>query len=471
MQFKILSHASLCINGGGKSLLVDPWLTGSCYWRSWWNYPPVDPQLINELHPDAIYLTHVHWDHFHGATLKKFSRDTLLLIPYERSPRVRRDLEGMGFSNIVELGHGSSYDLAPDFRIWSYQFASPWGDSALVAEVEGVTLLDANDTKFMGSPLTHVLRQHPHIDFAFRSHSSANDRICLHFTDDKEHEFQEDYNDYIRSFVAFMRRVKPRYAVPFASNHCHLHEDVWHLNERIMTPEQVSAFVEENDALGESELKIMLSGDSWSSAGGFAIAQHDWFENRPAHLEAYRAANAERLQQTYVREGKARVSLRDFQRFFAGFFAAVPAVRKKPLRGKQVAFCAKNAAGEQWFEVDFAAEEVHEIPADAVGEDALVYEAPAAILRTALRLNMFAHAGISKRVSYRMTRANLEHMRNFKQLLSAYEYDVLPLSQLFSMRTVRSYLPRWRELLLYMKIVLRKRAGKTPREIEAELLL
>jgi UDP-MurNAc hydroxylase len=40
--FKILSHACLLVKRGKTSLIVDPWISGSCYWRSWWNYP--EPQ-------------------------------------------------------------------------------------------------------------------------------------------------------------------------------------------------------------------------------------------------------------------------------------------------------------------------------------------------------------------------------------------------------------------------------------------
>lgn len=49
MPFKILSHASLLINSDANELLVDPWLIGSCYWRSWWNYPPVKKEIIEDL--------------------------------------------------------------------------------------------------------------------------------------------------------------------------------------------------------------------------------------------------------------------------------------------------------------------------------------------------------------------------------------------------------------------------------------
>jgi UDP-MurNAc hydroxylase len=101
-----------------------------------------------------------------------------------------RDLASMRFSNVVELPHGTSYDLSNDLRITSYQF-SPWGGSAAVIEADGVALLDANDAKFMGSPLHQILNSHNRINFSFRSHSSANDRVCYKYLDDDE-IYEED---------------------------------------------------------------------------------------------------------------------------------------------------------------------------------------------------------------------------------------------------------------------------------------
>ena len=60
MKFTVLSHASLLVESkNGKKLLFDPWLIGSSYWRSWWNYPPVKRELIENLIPDVIYITHI----------------------------------------------------------------------------------------------------------------------------------------------------------------------------------------------------------------------------------------------------------------------------------------------------------------------------------------------------------------------------------------------------------------------------
>lgn len=470
MDFQILSHASLVVRGAGLTLLIDPWLVGSCYWRSWWNYPPVDPALIENLTPDAIYLTHVHWDHFHGASLRKFSKDTRMLIPYERSPRVRKDLQKMGFNNIIELDHGKSMQLAPGFDITSYQFASPWGDSALVVETEGVTILDANDTKFMGWPLDQILKRHPAIDFALRSHSSANDRACVQYTDATSEGYGDDPDEYIKSFCQFMNKVRPRYAVPFASNHCHLHKDVFDYNKFIMTPERVRSYIEGQGGLEESELKIMLTGDSWDSDKGFDIKEHTYFSDRDSHLRKYRDENAEKLEKTYEKEARTKLELKHFQKFFGRFFEAVPGYRRRELKGKPMIFKSVTPGETRYFLVDIYEKRVSEISEADLTEAAMIFEAPAAILKHAMAMNMFAHAGISKRVVYRCRREDINYYNRFKQLLAAYEYDAIPMSQLFSLRTLRSYLPRWREVLLYARVLYSRKRGKTLREIEADLM-
>src|SRR5262249_46849750 len=68
MDLETLGHASLLIrdDAGAPMLLTDPWLTGSCYWRSWWlqNYP--QPPLLDGVNQVPFcFITHEHPDHFH----------------------------------------------------------------------------------------------------------------------------------------------------------------------------------------------------------------------------------------------------------------------------------------------------------------------------------------------------------------------------------------------------------------------
>jgi len=193
MKFTVISHAGLLVEHQGCSVLMDPWIVGSCYWRSWWNFPEVS---INpeSLEPDCIYLTHIHWDHFHGPSLKKFSRKTLILIPRDRYNRMKRDLVTMGFTNVREIPDGSPYRLGEDFYLTPYLFGI-FTDSAAVLSSRRVTLLNANDCKILGLPLKRLLRDHPKIDFAFRSHSTANARLCHEYLDAPNERVQETLTD------------------------------------------------------------------------------------------------------------------------------------------------------------------------------------------------------------------------------------------------------------------------------------
>ncbi len=472
MFFQVLSHASLLVRSGGKTLLTDPWLLGSCYWRSWWNYPPVKKELIQDLQPDAIYITHVHWDHFHGATLRKFSKQTPIIIPLERSARTWRDLKAMGFTNIIEVPHGKSYSVHQDFKLTSYQF-SPWGDSAVVIEAEGVSLLNANDAKFMGAPLRQILNQHKQFDFAFRSHSSANDRICYQYTDARTPAY-EDPSLYAQSFVDFMNTVRPQYAIPFASNHCFLHKDVFHLNTTVETPIRVQQYIASKQAASPNtkapfDLKIMVSGDSWDSANGFSIAAQDWFTQRPAHLAQYLEQNQTKLETFYAQEDRTRLRAEEVAKYFARFRKAVPWFLRRSLKNKPIVFAAKYGNQADYFKVDLFTGETVQVTAD-IPANSIVFETGGLILRRAMALNMFSHIGISKRVAYKTTQADARYLTRFNSLLAAYEYEVLPLGKLFSLRTARVYLRRWREVVLYAHLLFGLVAGKSVRQLEAEQL-
>lgn len=121
-ELNFLSHASAQIVTERKKLLMDPWLIGSCYWRSWWNYPPVDQLALDSLKVDAIYITHVHWDHWHGPSLKTlFSKDTLIITHDEPNKRSFNDLKSIGFKNIKLLKHGETFEFG-DIKITPYQF-------------------------------------------------------------------------------------------------------------------------------------------------------------------------------------------------------------------------------------------------------------------------------------------------------------------------------------------------------------
>jgi UDP-MurNAc hydroxylase len=458
MRFEILSHASMFIEHRGRSVLIDPWLKGSAYWRSWWNFPPVDADRVASLRSDFIYLTHLHWDHFHGPSLRAFDRATPILVVRDRYTRMRRDLEAMGFTNVIELPHAKPFALGDDFQLTPYLF-SPLGDSAVVVASQSTTLLNANDCKIVGLPLTQLLRRYPAIDFAFRSHSSANSRVLYQALNeqllpDDSAPPQDHREGYLQSFANFMAAVRPRFAIPFASNHCHLHRDTFKFNEWIVSPldvEQHFASYRKTHQLS-TEVRVMLPGSSWDEDSGFNLAPVTAFEDRTRALAALADTNKSKLDAAYDREARATISIDDFEKFFGQVFQHCNWLVRRVFNDGPILI--QTVAGEtrEFWRVDVWHREVRVANAsDFARADARII-VPTLVLKHAMRANMFGHVSISKRITYQATTAAMKRLSRFELLLCFEESEIIPIHNLFTWRTIASYLTRWREIVLYIDV-------------------
>lgn len=450
MKFEILSHACMTVSHGENSVVIDPWLIGSCYWRSWWNFPQskFDPELLAQV--DAVVITHIHWDHWHGPTLKKFLRGKTIIIPDTPCMRSEQDLRAIGFDKIVRVAHGQTVNLgrAEDgIKITLYQFGLFFDDAAVVIEAGGKVILNANDAKIAGSALGGLLRRHSKIDFAFRSHSSANTRVCFEIIEDSSERI-DDRNHYFRAFQAFMDSVKPQYAIPFASNHCHLHEDVVHFNTYISNPVQLRNYCNEVP-LRPWTLQVMLPGSSWSDTSGFVLSSEAEFDDLENSLSTYLNTVRTTLEKNREIENKVKISNGLINRFI-GFFG----VRFRP----------RNCSGEftltlRWPDdrresfncnIDTGKSEFLDVERKAEKHRPVI-EMPAIIFRDAVRKNMFQHAGISKRCRFISVDIEDHHrITAIFRFLELRETGVYPVSWSHSWRVISAYILRWRELIVYI---------------------
>jgi UDP-MurNAc hydroxylase len=433
---------------------------------------------VAALNPDAILPTHLHWDHFHGPSLRALGKHRKILVPFDRYDRMKRDLNRMGFQNVVELPHAKPYAIGNDLVVTPYLFA-PIGDCAVVITGGGTTILNANDCKIVGGPLSQLLNAHPQIDFALRSHSPANSRLMYEYLD-ADDVAVDDRDAYLNSFTNFMAAVRPRYAIPFASNHCHLHRETLKFNASVVSPLSVRDYVEQQRStrpqLSSTTLQVMLPGSHWHDRDGFTLTDTSIFDRREIALNQMAADAADALRRQYEVESRAVVSDADIQRYFSQIFANTPWLFRRKFKNCLVtikAFSSElNADIATYWQIDFATRK-------AVAVDAATWLAataritvPALVLRHAMRENMFGHISISKRITYQATTAAMPKLRLFELILCLHESELLPIRGLLSWRCIRAYQPRWRELLLYLRVAyLRYGRGMSFQAIEQHLLL
>ena len=467
-SIKFLSHASALIKSAESTIIMDPWLIGSCYWRSWWNYPPVDRDLVDKLKVDAIYITHVHWDHWHGPSLKKlFPKDTLIITHDEPNKRSVSDLRNIGFKNIELLKHGEAFELG-DMKITPYQFGLFLNDSALVVETPEMKLLNANDCKIAGTALRSIIKRHGPFDFAFRSHSSANDRVC-YTLESGEFSF-DDKDHYSRSFALFMEAVKPKYAVPFASNHCHLHKDVFGMNNLVNDPFKLESYLTDNKLLQEVELKILLSGDSWSSESGFDINSENrkYFENKEKYIAEYRDEVGEKLEGYYTLENRIKPNSRIIE-MFEKQISSIPRIFRSRLGDFSYKLVLFNDEEQHHYVV---------IPKDATVKECessmdlgATVRIPIKIFLDSVAMNMFHHSSISKRNQYIFkSEQQLLEYEKFQDLLEYVELEVFPIRLKYVGNLLKAYVRRWREVIVYVQAFLLKRKGMPIYDVEEEIL-
>ena len=454
MQFQILSHAGLLVSGkSGKSLICDPWLVGSSYWRSWWNYPPVSKTLIRSLQPDYIYLTHIHWDHFHGASLKMFNPNTPIIVPKGNYARIKEDLNYLGYHHVIELKHGQALQLDEQFTITSYQF---WMflDSALLIDCDGKKLLNLNDSKHMGLTLQQIVKKHKPIDFVFRSHSSANERLSYEIVDEPDAPV-DDLQRYIKEFAQTVQATGAQYAIPFASNHCHLHKDSYHFNRYIQHPILVEKYFQEH-GIASPTVKVMVSGDSWSQEKGFTISHEDWFTDRDNLLKVYLEEQAASLEKFYEEEAGTVIDKQLVDDYFARFSDSLPFFIRRYFRQVSFTYVLSAANATKYiYQVMISKGRVVALPVNTKLDFAtypIQIHTTAFIFLRSIEFGIFSHMCIGKRVFYKVTAYHRKYMEALNLVFNAYEYDLLPVRKLLTRRSIESWGMRWRELLLYMQL-------------------
>jgi UDP-MurNAc hydroxylase len=464
LQFTILSHAGLCVEHNGVRIVFDPWLIGSCYWRSWWNFPEPPVSLISDLKPDYIYLTHVHWDHFHGASLKKlFAPTTPILVPKVHTTRMLEDLKWLGFTDVREIPHGNSLRLGDDFNLTSYQFNLLSTDSAVVLSGGGRCILNSNDCKHFGWPLRQITTAFPHIDFVLRSHSSATAiPYCIEGYAEMFPEMRSQMN-YIDEFSRFALHVGARYAIPFASNHCFLHRETLRFNDTAVLPIDIAAYYQSLAAMAhvESECVVMAPGSKWSEEQGFSIVPFD-YARRNEQISSMLEKHGEALAAQYKKEDQAVADFKAFRLYFLGLIKSIPWLVRRWLK-LRVVFRTTDIRGEHNWLVDVESGTVEETTRSELD---MMIEVPAVVLNDCAMIRMFSVWSASKRLRIRLpSREYLRPLTVFLQLLDMYELDILPLRKNFSRRALGVSMRRWREILEMGRMVIKHGVLRQPIDI------
>ncbi|QNJ24570.1 beta-lactamase superfamily domain protein [Synechococcus sp. SYN20] len=472
MSYTLHAHAHSCceIRGKRHSLLCDPWLLGSAYWRSWWNFPPQESlesllSIWSQLDTLYVYITHLHWDHFHGPTLKRLIKqlDNIhFLLPLTPERRLSNDLRQIIKSiPLTELSHARFYYLAPSFRVLSFQSGPFFADSALFVDAGGSKILNANDSKFGRMAFRDLLRKTGSPMYALRSHSSANYRACKKNLDGSPYLYPADKSGavYSSEFFEFCSQAGASYAVPFASNICYLHRETFEHNSLLNSSDVAVEYCSNTFQNKSTSPLLLLPGESISLIS-HQICKSAWRRNllsrdRVQVLSEYAQSKSSCLNKQYIIEDKAVPNLRAIKSYLSSVIKYCPFPIRLYLR-RHVYIHIKSERVSLFVYLDFLSKSLRflDVCPTFSGSDVCFVIHPF-VINDVCRSSHFNSLGVSKRLSV-LARQGNNRDAVFNYLCNTYEAEgILDPSVLISLRFWVVWMRRLPEVFDMLFLVLR----------------
>lgn len=288
-RVEVVGHATLRIHSGGRMLLTDPWMVDPIAGNSGFHFPPLvcDPSVVAR-QTDAIYISHVHPDHFNPPTLALFSKDTPVYIANYRRKEFCAEIRRLGFP-VIEVPFQQPVPVdGTDFKITiiehDYEETAAY-DSSLVIQAPEFTVFDNNDC-FLHRDKYAWIGDHFDIDYAFLGYSPASFfPICFELDpEEKARLLAEAAERRYHDFLEAAQVLAPRLTVPFANGLRFLLEKaLWKnvsFNSAAEALRRLTASGLVGDVMGPGD---RIEADGSISRAGTVLSQ----DEEPAAIAAY----------------------------------------------------------------------------------------------------------------------------------------------------------------------------------------
>lgn len=427
MDVTVIGHAGLYIEAAGTSLLVDPWLSGSCYWRSWWHFPPSPEPEPQWLAPRHLYLTHHHFDHFHYPSLRRLDRSTRVYIPRFGNDVMPAELAAIGFTDVVEMPHGRTLTVVPGLELTSFQYG--FDDSALVVRGPDALVVDLNDCKLRSDELRRLAERFGRPDLMLKSHSWAQGYPHCYRAEDEADLQLLSRDDYVADFIDSAKALRPRDAAPFASMVCFLHPETFGRNSTVVTPPEVAAGLRRAPVPG-TEVVLMKPGDTWHHDRPFTGDLGDYYSERDSWLARLAEERAPVIARSLAEERSVELRPAAVEAYFSAFVRAVPRPARLLVR-RPIVF---KVRGEDLFFVLRWRERRATVQAAPPEDYGSLIEVPAAVLAAAVENRIVHFVHISMRFQGEIRAGGVTGEFALWTLLGLYELGYLPARRLLTRR-------------------------------------
>ena len=246
LDFKFIANACGIFTGKkGTRILCDPWLVDGVFDGSWCHFPKLSTTINDVKNVDAIYISHLHPDHFdeRNFTFKK----TMPLIVLDHGPNfLIKKLSSLGYVNLIKIKNEETivykeFELTmfSPFTKHNFHDATVGNliDSALMITCDGVTALNANDNNPTIESANMLRERYGPITLAMLNYNAAGPYPSCFDNLTEAEKISENGRILERNFTHVknvVEAMKPAYVLPFAGAYV-LGGDMYHKNRYLGT--------------------------------------------------------------------------------------------------------------------------------------------------------------------------------------------------------------------------------------------
>jgi UDP-MurNAc hydroxylase len=231
MRFQFIGAACGIFEGSaGTRILCDPWIVDGVFEGSWYHYPPLTTTIDDLQNVDAIYVSHIHPDHYDERYFN-FRKDIPIIVLDDGANYLIKNLTRSGYSNLINIKDGEGVKFH-EFTINLFApfvsnnfFEAVVGyliDSAMIIECENTTAFNANDNSPDVQTCKMLVERFGNIDLAMLPYGGASSYPSC-FSNLSEPEKFDAHNRILNRKFAYMRdlveALDSKFVLPFAGSY------------------------------------------------------------------------------------------------------------------------------------------------------------------------------------------------------------------------------------------------------------